>query len=239
MRPLADLPVVVAAGPALGRVFRQDENTPGGPARTHRRTAIRPWESQSGWRRASEARRRSRSGAPGNGRDLGAARTRVPENGQWLGCGDHPDAGGDRRRQPHDASHAARRWARDADTWFSSSCWSKRCCSRLLVACSGCCCARDAHLSLDAARQPGAAGGGNFDRCTSAPVRVGSVDSQPLAHRRAAGSARRPVRPQRRAQGRRARRHRIRWNNPPQRGPVAVQFGRSPLATCVPCGFRC
>ena len=53
---------------------------------------------------------------------------------------------------------------------------------------------RDPHLSLGAARRPGAEGGGNLDRCASAAVRGGRVDSHRHARRHAAGDARGPVR---------------------------------------------
>ena len=65
---------------------------------------------------------------------------------------------------------------------------------------------RDPRLRLGAARQPAAEGGGNLDRCASAAVRGGGVDSHRHARRYAAGDTRGPVRPRRRPQRRRARR---------------------------------
>ena len=62
------------AGRCLGRVMDRDGERRLGPARTHRRAARLPWESQSGRRRASEQRCRTRPGASRDGRDLRAAR---------------------------------------------------------------------------------------------------------------------------------------------------------------------
>src|SRR5204863_172868 len=47
------------AGHRLGRVMDRDGERRLDPTRTHRRAARRPWESQLGWRRASEARCRT------------------------------------------------------------------------------------------------------------------------------------------------------------------------------------
>ena len=67
---------IVGVMPAscLGRVMDRDGERRLGPARTHRRAARRPWESQSAWRRASEARCRPGAGASRDGRDLRTAR---------------------------------------------------------------------------------------------------------------------------------------------------------------------
>ena len=62
------------AGHCLGRVMDRDGERRLGPARTHRRAARRPWESQSGRRRASEERCRTGAGASRDGRDLRTAR---------------------------------------------------------------------------------------------------------------------------------------------------------------------
>ena len=67
---------IVGVMPAsrLGRVMDRDGERHLGPARTHRRAARRPWESQSVRRRASEERCRPRPGASRDGRDLRTAR---------------------------------------------------------------------------------------------------------------------------------------------------------------------
>ena len=62
------------ASHCLGRVMDRDGERRLGPARTHRRAARRPWESQSGRCRASEARCRPGAGASRNGRNLRTAR---------------------------------------------------------------------------------------------------------------------------------------------------------------------
>ena len=62
------------AGHCLGRVMDRDGERRLGPARTHRRAARLPWESQSVRRRASEERCRTRPGASRDGRDLRTAR---------------------------------------------------------------------------------------------------------------------------------------------------------------------
>ena len=55
---------------------------------------------------------------------------------------------------------------------------------------SGCCSRTDSDVSLNAARRPGAEGGGNLDRWASAAVRGGGVDGHRHARRDAAGRAR-------------------------------------------------
>ena len=159
-----------------------------------------------------------------NGCDVGAARARVPEVGQGLGSAGRSDAGGDRRRQPHDAGHAARRGrpgpahrlrqrrqpalhARSEPAQGDRDPLGARRGTRTRVSAaagrSAVACGRrrrarpaarvwNAHVGLDAARQPGAEGGGNLDRCARAAVRVGGVDAHGHARRHAAGAARGP-----------------------------------------------